>query len=168
MTLTGCRPGEVAKVTAKDVDLDQGLWILKQHKTAKKTGKPRLVYLSPDALELTRGLVARRANGLLFLNSKGLAWTRNAIRMRFRNLRKKHPELEGVVAYTYRSSFATDALELGVPDASVAALLGHTNTATLHKHYVRLSGRLEHLKEAAGKATARGPAGDGDPSGTAA
>jgi integrase len=47
MTLTGCRPGEIARVTAADVDVDRGLWVLKKHKTAKKTGKPRLVYLCP-------------------------------------------------------------------------------------------------------------------------
>lgn len=166
MTLTGCRPGEVAKVTAADVDLDKGLWILKQHKTAKKTGKPRIVYLSPEALELTRGLISRHPEGPLFLNSRGLPWTRNAVRLRFKNLRKKHPEFKGVVAYTYRASFATDALESGVQDASVAALLGHTNTATLHKYYARLSGRLQHLRDAAGKATGRCPAGDVGPSGT--
>jgi integrase len=45
MTLTGCRPGEVARVTAADVDLAAEVWILKKHKTAKKTGKPRVIYL---------------------------------------------------------------------------------------------------------------------------
>lgn len=107
----------------------------------------------PEALELTRELIARHPEGPLFLNSRGKPWTCNAVRIRFRNLRKRHPELKGIVAYSYRSSFATDALESGVPDATVAALLGHTNTATLHKHYARLSGRLDHLKDAAGKAS---------------
>jgi integrase len=154
LTLTGCRPGEVAKVTAADVDLDRGLWVLQQHKTVKKTGKPRVVHLSPEAVELTRELMARHPEGPLFRNSQGKPWTVNAVRIRFRNLREKHPELKGIVAYTYRSSFATDALEHGVPDATVAALLGHTNTDTLHKYYARLSGRLDHLKEAAARATA--------------
>ncbi len=160
MTLTGCRPGEVARVTAEDVDLERGLWILKKHKTAKKTGKPRLVYLCPEALELTRLLMAENPMGALFLNSRKKPWTRNAVRIRFRNLRKRHPELQGIVAYSYRSSFATDALEGGVPDATVAALLGHTNTNTLHKHYARLSGRLDHLKNAAAVATRKPTKGD--------
>lgn len=153
MTLTGCRPGEVARVTAADVDFESGLWILKKHKTAKKTGKPRLVYLSPEAAELTRELVAHNPTGPLFLNSRGKPWTRNAVRIRFMRLRERFPELKGVVAYTYRSSFATDALESGVQDATVATLLGHTNTATLHKFYARLSHRVDHLKDAAAKAT---------------
>ncbi len=164
LTLTGCRPGEIARVTAADVDLDTGVWVLKKHKTAKKTGKPRTVYLCPEALAITCDAIVKRTEGPLFLNSKGKPWTRNAVRIRFRNLRAKHPELKGVVAYTYRASFATDALEQGVQDASVAALLGHTNTATLHKFYARLSSRVEHLRDAATKATrsARSAGPDGE------
>lgn len=66
-----------------------------------------------------------------------------------------------MVAYTYRGSFATDALEAGVPDASVAALLGHTNTATLHRFYNQLSSRTGHLKDAAEKATKKPEASAG-------
>lgn len=154
MTLTGCRPAEVAKVRKDNVNLERGLWVLPKHKTAKKTGRPRIIYLCPQALELTKKLVLRCPDdGPLFRNSRGVPWTGNAIRTRFRRLRKKHPELKGVIAYTYRASFATDALEAGVPDASVAALLGHTNTDTLHRFYSRLSQKVDHLKEAAAKAT---------------
>jgi integrase len=156
--------------------------LLRRHKTAKKTGRPRVVYLCPEAVELTREQMARHAEGPLFVNSRGQPWTRNAVRIRFRNLRRKHPALTGVIAYTYRSSFATDALEarvpeasvaalLGhtlearVPEASVAALLGHTSTATLHRFYNRLSARVGHLKDAAATATRQPPsaAGDGPP-----
>lgn len=161
MTLTGCRPGEVARVTAAYFDEQDGVWVLPQHKTAKKTGKPRIVYLPPEAVALTRELIAERPDGPLFLNSRGKPWTRNAVRIRFRELRRRHPELKGVIAYTYRSSFATDALESGVQDATVAALLGHTNTTTLHKFYARLSHRIEHLRDAAAKAT-RPHQGTGD------
>ena len=154
MTLTGCRPGEVARVNGEIVDLAAGLWVFTKHKTVKKTGKSRVVYLCPEALELTKKLLQRCSDsGPIFRNSRGKPWTRNAIRIRFRNLRKKHPELKGVIAYTYRSSFATDALEAGVPDATVAQLLGHTNTNTLHKFYARLSHKVGHMKDAAEKAT---------------
>ena len=169
MTLTGCRPGEVARVNREIVNLEAGLWIFTKHKTVKKTGKSRIVYLCPEALELTKRLVANCLDdGPIFRNSRGKPWTRNAIRIRFRNLRKKHPELKGVIAYTYRSSFATDALEAGVPDATVAQLLGHTNTGTLHKFYARLSHKVEHMKDAAEKATQDRPEEHGAPPGTPA
>jgi integrase len=154
MTLTGCRPGEVSRVGKEHINLESGLWIFTKHKTVKKIGKSRIIYLCPEALELTKKLLAKHPDdGPIFRNSRGKPWTRNAIRIRFRNLRNKHPELKGVIAYTYRSSFATDALEAGVPDATVAQLLGHTNTSTLHKFYARLSHKVEHMKDAAQKAT---------------
>jgi len=166
LTLTGARPGEIRRLTIENVDLDRGCWVFLKHKTVKKTGKPRIIYLCPDALDLTKRLVARNPEGPLFRNTKGLPWSRNAIRLRFTALRKRHPELKGVISYTYRASFATDALEAGVPDSTVAALLGHTNTNTLHRFYSRLSQKVEHLKNAAAQAS--GAARGAPPPSTAA
>ncbi len=168
MTLTGCRPGEIAKLRAEDYDESRGLWVLNKHKTKKKTGKPRLIYLCPEAVELTKSLIAACPDdGPIFRNSRMKPWTNNAIRSRFRNLRKKYAQLKGVIAYSYRASFATDALEAGIPDASVAALLGHTTTATLHKFYNRLSQKTGHLKDAATKASQGPKAGASQPGTTA-
>ena len=63
---TGCRPGEVASVTAADADLNLGVWVLQKHKTAKKTKKPRVIYLTPAMVELTRKLMAKNTEGPLF------------------------------------------------------------------------------------------------------
>ena len=153
LSLTGARPGEVRRVRAEDVDLERGCWVLKKHKTVKKTGKPRIIYLSPEALDLTKKLMEKRPTGPLFLNTRGDPWTKNAIRLRFTKLRKDHPQLKGVISYTLRSAFATDALEAGVPDTTVATLLGHTNTNTLHRFYARISHKVAHLQDAAAKAT---------------
>jgi integrase len=165
LTLTGCRPGEVNRVRKEDVNLENCTWTLQKHKTAKKTGKPRVIYLCPAAVELSKRLIAQCSDdGPIFRNTRGKPWTKNAVRIRFWKLRKKHPQLKGIVAYTYRSSFATDALEHGVPDATVAELLGHTNTSTLHRFYARLSHKVEHLKNAAERATQPPPAkGDARP-----
>jgi integrase len=150
---TGCRPSEVAKVEAPNVDLAAGLWVLPEHKTRKKTGKPRVVYLTPAMVELTRNLVESHPTGPLFRNSRGKAWSRNAIRCRFRNLRRKLPQLKGVVSYTYRHSFVTDALENGVGVAQVAELLGHTSTEMVMQHYQHLREKRDHLRQAAVQAT---------------
>jgi integrase len=96
--------------------------------------------------------------------------TQGDIRRGFVYRRVPHVTLKSIanntdIAYTYRSSFATDALEARVPEASVAALLGHTSTATLHRFYNRLSARVGHLKDAAATATRPQPsaADDGPP-----
>ena len=161
LSLTGCRPGEVARVTAADVDLVNGTWTLHDHKTAKITGKPRVIYLCPEAVALTKELAGTHSTGPLFLNVRGQPWTRNAVRIRFRNLRKRHPQLKGITAYTYRSSFATDALESGVGETAVSTLLGHTSTATLHRFDARLSHRVGHMRAAAAQATRPQPEAGG-------
>jgi len=154
MSETGCRPSEVSRVTAADADLELGVWVLHRHKTGKKTGKPRVVYLAPRMIEMTRRLTAEFPEGPLFRGPRGKKpFTRNGVRCRFRRLREKLPHLKGVVAAAYRASFATDALENGVGIAQVAELLGHSDTTMVMKHYSMLSQRVEHLRDMAKKAT---------------
>jgi integrase len=150
---TGCRPSEVANVTAADVNIELGIWVLKKHKTAKKSGKPRIVYLSPDMAELTRELMAIHSTGPLFRNTRGRPFTRNAWRCRFRRLRQRFPNLDGVVAYSARHTFATDALVNGVGLVQVAALLGHSNTTMVTTTYSHIAANVNHMREAAAKAT---------------
>ncbi|MBN9119556.1 MAG: site-specific integrase [Planctomycetes bacterium] len=151
---TGCRPSEVARVTAANVNLELGVWIFEQHKTGKKTGKPRVIYLSPEMVEMSRRLMAERPEGRLFPSRKlGRPFTQNAIRIRFRRLREKLPHLKGVVCYSLRHSYATDALERGVGIAQVAELLGHVGTRMVSRHYGRLHQKVAHMREAARKAT---------------
>ena len=52
-------------------------------------------------------------------------------------------------AYGYRHGYATEALAKGLPDAQVAALLGHSSTAMLHKHYSQLTAQAGVLRQAA-------------------
>jgi integrase len=59
--------------------------------------------------------------------------------------------VKSCIAYGYRHTFATDALANGVPDAQVAALLGHSGTAMLHKHYAHLGARAKALRDALDK-----------------
>jgi integrase len=154
---SGARPGEVAKLTPEDVNLELGVWVLKRHKTRKKTSRPRVVYLTPVLLALTKRLLeSTRPGQVLFRNRKGNPWTRNSLYYRFQTLRKQFPHLEDVVPYTFRATFATDALEAGVPEASVSELLGHKDTRMLHRHYARLSKKVAHLRAAAEQATRRG------------
>lgn len=46
-----------------------------------------------------------------------------------------------------RHTFATDAPTNGVPDAQVAALLGHSGTAMLHRHYAHLGAKAKSLRD---------------------
>ncbi len=149
---TGCRPGEVGAVTAEDVDLRIGAWVLGEHKTEEKTGEPRVIILTPAMLELTKRLIAEHPEGPLFLNEDGKPWNRNAIRCRFRRVRKKLKLGGDLVAYLYRHAVATDLLESGTGIAQAAEILGHKGTDMIMRHYSKLRERREHLREQLEKA----------------
>lgn len=146
--LTGCRPGELARLEAKDVDFRTGVAVLAEHKTAEKTGRPRAIYLSPEALALVRDLSGKHPTGPLFRNSRDGAWSGWSV-VKAMEAARGRAGLSHAIAYGLRHSFATDALVSGVPDATVAALLGHSNTGMLHKHYSHLTAKAGVLRNAA-------------------
>jgi site-specific recombinase XerD len=74
------------------------------------------------------------------------------VRCRFWNLREKLPKLAGVISYTMRHSFATQALANGVGIAHVAELMGHVDTSMVSGHYAHLGGNVQHVRDAARKA----------------
>ena len=150
---TGCRPGEISAVEAGHVDLAAGLWELPKHKTARKTGKPRKVFLNDAMLAVTRELAALRPTGPLFLNYRKNPWNINSVRCRFRQLRKRFPEFGYFTATSFRRAYVTDALERGVEIAKVAELVGHTTTEMIMKHYNQLQERTKHMRDMANKAT---------------
>jgi integrase len=105
------------------------------------------VYLPPEITALLQKQRERYPYGPLLRNSYGNPWTGDAIVKAMAKCRKR-AGLLGKVAYGFRHSFATDALERGVPDAQVAELLGHSGTSMLHAHYSHLGARAKALREA--------------------
>lgn len=81
----GCRPQEILRVEARHFDEKNARWILPPSE-AKGKKKPRIVYLTPYALEVTRKLVARFPEGKLFRNTKAKAWTTDAVNCGFLRL----------------------------------------------------------------------------------
>jgi integrase len=146
--LTGCRPSEAGGLTVEDVRWDERCAILQEHKTAHR-GKVRVIYLSDEALAILRVQQAEHPRGYLFRRPTGGRWTTHSITQKFARVSR----VAGVkvTAYGLRHSFATDALAKGVPDAQVAALMGHSGTATLHRHYSHLTARSQALREALGR-----------------
>lgn len=144
---TGARPGEVLSVTASDFDAEAGVWILHAHKTARTTGKPRIIVLTPALVSLCRELAQQYPEGPLFRSSRGEPWKAISVSNRVLELRKRLGIKGQVCPYSYRHTLATDALASGVPDAHVAALLGHSSTAMVSRHYGHLTARVRTLKE---------------------
>lgn len=147
--LTVARPGEIAGLRAEDVDQASKTIILCEHKTAEQTGKDRLIVLPDEAVIILQRLIANHPTGLLFPGQKGQRLTANNVSCRMRRL--CHRAGLRAFCYGYRHAFATDALANGVPDAHVAALLGHSGTAMLHRHYAHLGARAKELRDALNK-----------------
>jgi integrase len=150
VSMTGCRPGEAAKVEARDFDSVAGTWTIKG-KTTSRTGRMRVVYLPPSVVATCRRLAALNPTGPLFRNSSGTRWKTQSYGKYFRRMREAAGVGPEVVACALRHLFATDALENGVPIATVSELLGHSGTAMVSKYYSHLSDRAAHLREALAK-----------------
>jgi integrase len=149
---TGCRPCELCSVEARHLDVSATAFVLDQHKT-DKTGRPRIILLPAAIFDLCLQLAERHPSGPLFRNCKGQPLSPDRLRNWLFKTRRRLG-LGRLTPYGYRHSFATDALANGVPDAHVAAMLGHNGTAMLHKHYSHLGARCQTLREALGKVRA--------------
>lgn len=154
---TGCRPGEAAALTAENVDWPNAVARLRAHKTRRHTGRDRLVVLTPPALAALEAQRARYGSGVLFRTSKGKPFDVQRVNQRFRHLAERAGFR--IMAYSFRHTFITRALEAGVPDATVAALVGHTSTATIHKHYSHVGENVRLLREQAERVSRARPAG---------
>lgn len=117
LTLTGQRREEVGGMRWGELDLERGLWSLPGERT--KNGRPHVVPLSAQAVELVRAVPRREGRDNLFGNARGSysGWSRSKRRLDGR---------AGVAPWTLhdlRRSWATHVNELtGAPHVVEAAL----------------------------------------------
>lgn len=151
---TGCRPAEVASLTWNDVDLDGGVIVLNDHKTAKKVGKPRIV---PLVSVVVRLLIHRRRHNqskFVFVNERGNPWNRCSMSLRIQRCRSRQGIPADAKLYGVRHQFGTTAIVRGVDIKTLAHLMGHSSTR-MTEHYLHLSGEREYLEQSMRRATSR-------------
>jgi integrase len=148
MWLTGARPKEVRDL--KWTQVEKGRWVIVRHKTSRKVGKPRVIYLDD---EMTQMMARLRGNGHahVFLNTEGEPWTMNAVRLQVYRLKKALGLGQDVCAYLCRHGFGTRAVLKGANTSVVAELMGHASLDMVSKVYVHLADQQQHLSEAVGK-----------------
>lgn len=165
---TMARPGELRRATWNDVMGDdptaqlsdillQGkacivLWEYKSRERRANADVPRVILLSPVACRLLLWLLRSRPrlDSHIFLTCRARAWTPNALRCRFRRLRRKlsierDKRGETIVPYTYRHTSATEAAAQGIRDRVLADVLGHVKPETTQR-YLHL--QTDHLRKA--------------------
>jgi integrase len=133
---TGCRPQESLRVEARHVDIAASRWVFP---ASESKGKkiPRVVYLTPTALEITKRLMEKHPVGPLLRNTKGEPWTPYATNCRFQHVRRKTGIKYSL--YAFRHTWMTRMLMHGVDAFTVATLAGHSDPSMLAKHYAHLS-----------------------------
>ncbi len=149
---TGCRPKEARTMEARHIDGEGGRVILppEMHKTGKKTGKDRVIYLTPAAAEIAKRLAEISPEGPIFRNRAGTPWLGNSLVSAMNRLRRRAGLGKGVVAYGLRHLWISDGLAGGVSPAIVAEMAGHADLSMLAT-YCHISDRHDMLREAADK-----------------
>jgi integrase len=154
---TGCRPKEACRATWEDFDGAKGLIRLApgRHKTGRKTGKVRVIGVSP---EIAQALLDHRESGMahpthLFAHKRsrgelsrgtdaetGAPWARPGYTAWFKRLLRAGiaagvPDLPPeMTLYWLRGSYLTDVIQGGLGGDAAADLAGNTRVI-VRQHY---------------------------------
>lgn len=144
---TGCRPSEACRIEAKDINWKESVVILSEHKTSKKTGRPRVIALSWIARLILRVQVAEWPEGPCFRNAWKQPWTPPALLEQVHKAARKAGIDQGAYSYAFRHVFATDLLRDTGDLVGVSALLGHADTAITSRIYSHVHEDYGHLRK---------------------
>lgn len=130
---TGARPNEIARARIEDFDAVRSLIVLKEHKTARKTGESRKIGVGRKLRRLVDRCIAGRTEGPIFLNDRGQPWNANAMSHAFRRLREQLDLPDDIVLYCTRHTAGTAICrKLGIHAAAHA--LGHRTIQTTTRY----------------------------------
>lgn len=135
LRLTGARPGELCKALITDIDAVTGEIVLYEHKTAKKTGKPRRIAVGhPALIEIIKASSGTRTTGHIFLRANGRPWRTELVSAAFRTARNAAGARKGLVLYLARHEHATTLYKIKGDLKTVADALGHASLNTTMRY----------------------------------
>lgn len=143
---TGCRPKEAAELTWADVKLDQGVIVLKNHKTVRsqRRPEPRIIRLDSVVIRLL-AFIRQRSNGeRVFQTHRGTPWNRYNLGLRIRRARKAAGLPDDVKLYGTRHAFGTRGIVAGCDIKTLSVLMGHTDTK-MTEHYAHVADKRDFL-----------------------
>lgn len=139
LRLTWCRVSELCRAEFEHFDLERGEWTIARHKSRKRSGKPKVISLVPEAIALIRAAAAERlpglAVGIAFLNNRGRPWKRGTLAAWLRRTKRKHGFETQATLHGLRHRGASCAIGNGAPLKLVAEQLGHSNTQVCEAYY---------------------------------
>lgn len=133
---TGCRYGELARLTVSDYNPEAETLTIRQ----SKSGKPRHVVLTDEGATLFRRLAAgRTGDDLLISKASGGPWLASHQGRPMRAACERAKIKPGISFHGLRHTWASLAAMNGVPLLVVARALGHADTRMVEKHYGHLA-----------------------------
>src|SRR5262249_16491928 len=116
-----------------DIDRAANVIVLKQHKTARKTGKPRRIPIGRKLGELLDQAIGGRQAGPIFLSPAGTAWSVSNLSRTYSRRRGLAGLPRDLVLYLARHECGTKICrEKGIEYAR--RLLGHANISTTQRY----------------------------------
>jgi integrase len=142
---TPARPGDIRNLTWTMVDWTRRRWVIHEHKTTRtaRVPKPLIIGMIEEVEVMLKQRLEKYGQGQrVFLNENGRPWTRNALGLRMRRLRKRagvqaDERGEEFVLYTQRHTFISHSGgDPTIPEAVRVDMAGHTDgrTTRLYTH----------------------------------
>lgn len=129
----GARPNELCRATIADYNRRKGLILLTEHKTARKTGRPRKIVVGSRLADLIEESTRGRASGQLFLTDSGRPWTVANLSRTFRRLRNRLGLPSDLCLYLTRHEHGTKICQAKGIHAAARAL-GHASIQTTERY----------------------------------
>ena len=138
---TGCRVSEVVGMRVEEIDLQNGYV-----KVLGKGQKERIVFFSDRALEYLECYLDGRKEGPVILSCRAphQGLKKNALENIIRSIAKRAGITKRVFPHLLRHTFATRALNKGMPLPTLCDIMGHASTETTRIYAKNSQGRLKY------------------------
>lgn len=152
MRESAARPQDVAHLEWGHIDWQNGIALLPEHKTRKRTRKPKPLYLTHIVIELLAWIHRQRktipfVSEHVFLNARGRPWKPAGLSTRIERLRKKCGLADDTVLYGLRHSLPNRMVEQRIDPKTIADAMGNT-LRTMDKYYLHANERVQSTRQA--------------------
>lgn len=138
---TGCRVSEITGMRVEDIDLQNGCV-----KVLGKGQKERIVFFSDRALEYLELYLDGRTAGPVILSCRAphQGLKKNALENIIRGIAQRAGITKRVFPHLLRHTFATRALNKGMPLPTLCDIMGHSSTDTTRIYAKNSQGKLRY------------------------